>query len=130
MTENGDTKHLQIIVSPHSIEVVPTLNSILAKQDRKRIVLSYVEEDPVIVTSLQIRMVESNGIDEIINHPITKTYVTSPFKTSKASDQVDSVLTSVVLLLNEDRTCDLMVERAKLLDCVTSIGSIKEARLG
>ena len=54
-----------------------------------------------------------------------KDEVTSPLKMPKAADQVASVLARIEPLLNDNTICYRIVERAKLLDYMTSIGWTK-----
>ena len=75
--------------------------NILEKKDRQRIMLSYIEADPMMIASLQISKYESNVIDNIIDQYTTKTKANILYNISRYSDQVSNVLASVEPLLNE-----------------------------
>ena len=84
----------------------------------------------MMIASLQISKYESNFIDDVIDQSMTKTDKTLPFKVPKSAYQVSSVLANVDPLLKETTMYHRMEERAKLLDYMIVVGSIKAAKPG
>ena len=74
--------------------------NILEKKDRQRIILSYIEADPMMVASLQISKDKSNAIYNTINQSTTKTETKLPYNIPISVYQVSSVISSFDPLLN------------------------------
>ena len=104
--------------------------NILEKRDRQRIMLAYIESDPMMVASLQISKDQYNVIDKITNQSTTKTETNLPYNISRSAEQVSSVLASVEPLLNETTMYELMQERAKLTNYMIAVGSTNAAKPG